>query len=76
MVTDILKIAVAFFGAYIVFIVTFYALAKLIFPKVENENEVEESIQAYRKVRARRKTVISGINPKSFRASKTVYPSI
>jgi hypothetical protein len=50
---DIARIVLAFAIGYVMFIVTFYYLAKLMFPKVEIDEEYEKLVQMYRKSRPR-----------------------
>lgn len=46
---DLLRIILAFVIGYAMFMVTFYYLAKLMFPKVETDEEYEKLIQMYRR---------------------------
>jgi hypothetical protein len=46
---DIGRILLAFVIGYVMFIVTFYYLAKLMFPKVEVDEEYEKLVQMYKK---------------------------
>jgi hypothetical protein len=50
---DIVRIILAFVVGYVMFVVTFYYLAKLMFPKVEVDEEYEKLVQMYRRSKPR-----------------------
>jgi hypothetical protein len=73
---DIARIVLAFVVGYIMFIVTFYYLAKLMFPKVEIDEEYEKLVQMYRKSRTRVTNTSSSLtkrfDPSAFKVSNAL----
>jgi hypothetical protein len=59
---DVIRILLAFVIGYVMFVVTFYYLAKLMFPKVELDEEYEKLVAMYRKSRPR--TPVNGSSKK------------
>jgi hypothetical protein len=69
---DIARIILAFVIGYVMFIVTFYYLAKLMFPKVEIDEEYEKLVQMYRKSRSRvanNSSISKRFDPSAFKIS-------
>jgi hypothetical protein len=73
---DIVRIVLAFILGYVMFISTFYYLAKLMFPKAEVDEEYEKLVQMYRKSKSRTTSNTSLINkrfdPYAFKLSSSL----
>ena len=66
MMMDIFKVLMAFVAGYIVFISASYFLAKLMFPKVEVDEDYERHVAQYRKMRARASRIARTVRPEQF----------
>lgn len=72
---DIARIVLAFVIGYVMFVVTFYYLAKLMFPKVEIDEEYEKLVQMYRKSRPRainNSAISKRFDPSAFKISNAL----
>jgi hypothetical protein len=73
---DIARIVLAFVIGYVMFVVTFYYLAKLMFPKVEIDEEYEKLVQMYRKSRTRvannNSSISKRFDPSAFKISNAL----
>jgi len=69
---DLVRILLAFVIGYVVFITTFYYLAKLMFPKVELDEEYEKLLMTYKKSKPRVASVNRKFNPDAFKISDSL----
>ncbi len=69
--TDIFKILIAIVAGYSVFVLSFYLLTKLIFSKIETDEEQDQSAIAYKKLRAKRSMMIKKFDPYAFKINTT-----
>ena len=72
--SDILNIVLACVIGYVVFIATFFLLSKLLFPKVEMDEEYEKLVEAYQQKRmtARQRVTNRKIKPQYFKLSRSL----
>jgi hypothetical protein len=71
---DIGRILLAFILGYAAFVTTFYYLAKLMFPKVELDEEYEQLIANYKKSKPRQRVVNANkrFDPSIFKISNSL----
>ena len=66
---DIVRIVLAFVIGYVMFMATFYYLAKLMFPKVEVDEDYEKMLVTYKKVKRETSRPARRFDPSAFRLS-------
>jgi hypothetical protein len=73
-IVDVVNIVLACIVGYTAFVVTFYLLSKLIFPKVELDEEYEKLIETYQKNRSKAKARVMNrqMKPDYFKLSRSV----
>ncbi len=73
---DIIKILLAVVVGYVMFVITFYYLAKFMFPEVELDEDYEKLVAVYRKSKPRtttgRNAVVKKFDPAAFKLSHTL----
>jgi hypothetical protein len=71
-INDLLNIALACIIGYGAFVLTFFLLSKMLFPKVEMDEEYEKMIEAYQQKRsnARQRVARRRIKPEYFKLSR------
>lgn len=72
--TDVLNIVLACVIGYATFVLTFFLLSKLIFPKVELDEEYEKLVEVYQQTRSKAKQRVARrhIKPQYFKLSRTL----
>jgi len=72
--SDVLNIVLACVLGYAVFVATFFLLSKLLFPKIELDEEYEKLVETYQQKRmtARQRVTNRKIKPQYFKLSRSL----
>lgn len=73
-ITDVLNIVLACVIGYAAFVATFFLLSKMLFPKVELDEEYEKLIEEYQQNRSKAKQRVARrhIKPQYFKLSRSL----
>lgn len=72
--SDVMNIVLACIIGYVAFVATFFLLSKLLFPKIELDEEYEKLVEAYqqKRITARQRVTNRKIKPQYFKLSRSL----